>query len=56
VVTGDMVVSPVSYGFSAQPREWAATLQKLAALDFDILVPGHGDVRVARTTCINLER
>jgi glyoxylase-like metal-dependent hydrolase (beta-lactamase superfamily II) len=29
VVTGDMVVAPVPYGFSSQPREWAAALEKL---------------------------
>lgn len=45
VVTGDMVVHPFPYGFSTQPDEWLATLRKLAALDFDQLIPGHGDVQ-----------
>ena len=43
--TGDMVVHPFPYGFSQQPREWLATLRKLAQLDIDILVPGHGEVQ-----------
>ncbi len=45
VCAGDMVVHPFPYGFSKQPVEWLATLGKLAALDFDHLVPGHGDVQ-----------
>jgi glyoxylase-like metal-dependent hydrolase (beta-lactamase superfamily II) len=45
VVAGDMVVHPFPYGFSQQPREWLATLGKLSALDFELLVPGHGDVQ-----------
>jgi glyoxylase-like metal-dependent hydrolase (beta-lactamase superfamily II) len=45
VVTGDMVVHPSPFGSSAQPSEWIATLGKLAALDFDQLIPGHGDVQ-----------
>jgi uncharacterized protein (TIGR02145 family) len=45
VCTGDMVVHPFPYGFSKQPREWLTTLGKLAELEFDVLVPGHGDVQ-----------
>jgi len=45
VVTGDMVVHPFPYGFSRHPLEWAETLDRLAALDFDTLVPGHGEVQ-----------
>jgi glyoxylase-like metal-dependent hydrolase (beta-lactamase superfamily II) len=45
VVTGDMVVHPFPYGFSTQPREWIATMKRLAGLEFDYLVPGHGDVQ-----------
>ena len=45
VCTGDLVVHPFPYGFSDQPLEWAKTLEKLAALDFEILIPGHGDVQ-----------
>jgi cyclase len=45
VITGDMVVHPIPYGFSRHPLAWASTLDSLAALDFDLLIPGHGDVQ-----------
>lgn len=49
VVTGDMVVAPFPYGFSTQPVEWIATMGKVAELDFDHLIPGHGDVQRGKT-------
>lgn len=45
VITGDMVVHPIPYGFSRHPLAWIQTLDALAALDFDLLIPGHGDVQ-----------
>ncbi|HWS87774.1 MAG TPA: MBL fold metallo-hydrolase [Pyrinomonadaceae bacterium] len=45
VCAGDMVVHPVPYGFSEQPSEWLDTLGRLSELDFDTLVPGHGEVQ-----------
>lgn len=45
VATGDMVVHPFPFGSSPHPSEWIATLGKLSALDFDYLIPGHGDVQ-----------
>lgn len=45
VATGDLVVRPTPYGFGSYPREWAETLRRLKALDFRILIPGHGDLR-----------
>jgi glyoxylase-like metal-dependent hydrolase (beta-lactamase superfamily II) len=45
VAAGDMVVHPFPYGSSAQPSEWIETLGKLSALDFEHLIPGHGDVQ-----------
>jgi glyoxylase-like metal-dependent hydrolase (beta-lactamase superfamily II) len=45
VATGDIVVGPTPYGFGSYPGEWGATLRAIKALDFDILVPGHGDVQ-----------
>lgn len=44
VITGDLLVEGTSYigdGFTA---EWPATLEKLRALDFDLILPGHGSV------------
>ncbi len=45
VITGDMVVHPIPYGFSRHSPAWTNTLDSLAGLDFDILIPGHGEVQ-----------
>jgi len=45
VATGDIVVGPTPYGFGSYPGEWGDTLRVVKALDYDILVPGHGDVQ-----------
>jgi len=48
VIAGDAVTHPVPYGFAPSQTEWLETLRQVAALDFDDLVPGHGDVLVDR--------
>src|SRR5690606_15827585 len=45
LASGDLVVHPVPYGFGSFPGEWIETLERLAAFDFELLVPGHGDVQ-----------
>lgn len=45
VATGDLVVRPTPYGFGSYPREWAETLRRVKALNFRILIPGHGDLQ-----------
>lgn len=45
VATGDAVVLPSPYAFNVPPRKWATTLRAINALDYDILVPGHGAVQ-----------
>jgi glyoxylase-like metal-dependent hydrolase (beta-lactamase superfamily II) len=45
VASGDIVVGPTPYGFGSYPGEWGDTLRAIKALDYDILVPGHGDVQ-----------
>ena len=45
VMSGDLVVNPQPYGFGSFPTEWIQTLDKLAALDYRYLVPGHGEVQ-----------
>jgi len=45
VATGDLVVLPSPYAFNVPPRPWAATLEALKALDYELLVPGHGEVQ-----------
>ena len=46
VATGDLVVRPFPFlGMDDHPVEWSATLGKIAELDIDLLIPGHGDVQ-----------
>jgi glyoxylase-like metal-dependent hydrolase (beta-lactamase superfamily II) len=45
VATGDIVVLPSPYAFNVPPRAWADTLRAINDLDYDILVPGHGDIQ-----------
>lgn len=42
VVSGDLVVAPVPFGFGSHPARWLQALHRLRALDFAILIPGHG--------------
>jgi len=42
VMTGDLLVAPVPFGFNSYPQDWIATLQDIAALEPAIIVPGHG--------------
>jgi cyclase len=44
VCTGDLMESVVSYMGDSYPEEWIATLDRLKALDFDTVMPGHGVV------------
>lgn len=43
--SGDAIVHPIPYGFSKQGVEWLETLKKAAGIDFEILIPGHGQVQ-----------
>ena len=42
VITGDLMTAGVAYLGDAYPEEWVETLERLEALEFDIVVPGHG--------------
>ena len=44
LVAGDLVDHPVPYAFAGYPGDWIATLDRLAALDPALVVPGHGEV------------
>jgi cyclase len=44
VVAGDLVVYPIPYIYDGYPVEWVQTLENLAHLDADTIVPGHGPV------------
>ena len=43
VATGDVVVAPTPFGFFSFPESWIGVLQRLKALDFALLIPGHGE-------------
>ncbi|HEY8573640.1 MBL fold metallo-hydrolase [Phenylobacterium sp.] len=42
LASGDLVVAPIPYAAHTYPGEWIATLKKLQAIDFQVLIPGHG--------------
>lgn len=45
VITGDLIVHPVPLvGSTSYPLDYAATLDRLLALDADVIIPGHGPV------------
>jgi len=44
VVAGDLVAYPIPNMYDGYPVEWIQTLQNLAQLDADTIVPGHGPV------------
>ena len=44
VCTGDLMESVLSYMGDSYPEEWVATLDRLKAIDFDTVMPGHGVV------------
>jgi glyoxylase-like metal-dependent hydrolase (beta-lactamase superfamily II) len=42
VATGDLMESILSYFGDSYPDDWIVTLEKLKALDFETVLPGHG--------------
>ena len=40
--TGDLLLEEIPYMGDSYPGEWIETLETLARLDFEIIVPGHG--------------
>lgn len=43
VIAGDIVTHPVPYGFSRLQTEWLKSLERLHELDYDDVIPGHGE-------------
>jgi cyclase len=43
VITGDMLTTGLSNMSDAFVNEWPATLEEMKKLDFDTVLPGHGD-------------
>jgi cyclase len=44
LITGDVLVNPISFALSVYPSGWVKTLEWMDALDASLIVPGHGDV------------
>lgn len=49
LIAGDIVVSPIPFGFGSYPEEWLRVLKQIEAYDFAVLVPGHGSPQRDRT-------
>src|SRR5438270_1358387 len=46
LVTGDILLSPYPFAIGGTyPAEWLRTLQKFAALEPTVIIPGHGDAQ-----------
>src|SRR5262249_25048596 len=45
LIGGDLVGSPIPFGTASYPKHWAADLDKIAALQPRLIVPGHGPVQ-----------
>ena len=43
VIAGDIVVWPTPFGFFSFPEDWIGVLRRLKAMDYALLIPGHGD-------------
>ena len=49
IATGDLVYENPSYSGDAYILEWIETLEKVKALDFDTMLPGHGRALTGKT-------
>jgi glyoxylase-like metal-dependent hydrolase (beta-lactamase superfamily II) len=43
LITGDLLINPISFALSSYPTEWLKALERIDALDVSIIVPGHGE-------------
>lgn len=55
LITGDLVTSCLPYMGDGHLREWADTLERLKGLDFEWIVPGHGDAYQGRERIVALQ-
>jgi cyclase len=44
LVTGDLLVNPVSFALGCYPTGWLRALERMDALEASIIVPGHGEL------------
>lgn len=45
LITGDLVIAPVPYGFDDLTDSWIESLDKLMAMHAKIIIPGHGETQ-----------
>jgi glyoxylase-like metal-dependent hydrolase (beta-lactamase superfamily II) len=43
LITGDLLVNPITFALGCYPEGWIATLAKMDALPARVVVPGHGE-------------
>jgi len=53
LATGDLIHGFFPYIGDGYPREWPSTIDKVAALDFRSILPGHGPVQTGRDRMAN---
>ena len=59
VLTGDLLINPITYALGSYPAGWIRNLERIGALDAALYVPGHGDPvpdRGLLTTTLSLLR
>jgi cyclase len=49
LATGDLLVNPIPFAFGSYLGEWIETMNKLRALEADVIIPGHGAIQRDRT-------
>jgi cyclase len=42
LITGDLLINPITFALGCYPTEWLRVLDQLDALDASVIVPGHG--------------
>jgi len=45
LITGDVLVSPIPFAFDSPMVEWVDTLSRIAEIDAETIIPGHGAVQ-----------
>jgi cyclase len=49
LVTGDLLVNPITFALSCYPTEWVRVLERLERLDVAVTIPGHGEPLADKT-------
>lgn len=55
VCAGDLLTAGLSYMGDAYVDEWVTSLERLKALDFETIIPGHGEVLKGREHLTNFQ-